>query len=298
VISDATVSGDTYGSMSVTFMPRGVRAGDYTFDIGADRGSAGAVSLLCQALILPLCLARAPSRLTLIGGTHVPWSPPVHYLRDIFVPALRELGIEVSLQVRRWGWYPSGGGAIDVTIAPAGETMGFVAEALAATPLVTGVSAVSRLPRTIAERQRARVQERLAAARVTCDIEIVEDETAVGPGTLVFLGIRGRAGFSALGRRGLPAERVADLAVDELLAYLASGAAVDDYLADQLLPFLALGANPSRLTCPRLSRHLETVAWVARQFVPVSIALVDDHPARIVIIPERAPSHRPTPSGC
>jgi RNA 3'-terminal phosphate cyclase (ATP) len=273
-ISDATLSGDAFDSMSVTFVPHRVWGGDYTFDVGTDRASAGSVSLLCQALILPLCLVGSPSRLTLIGGTHVPWSPPIHYLRDVFFPALHEIGIEVSLRLRRWGWYPAGGGAIEVSIAPVGEMAAFDASAAATPTIVTGLSAVSRLPRSIAERQRARIQERLAAARVTCDIELVEDATAVSPGTLVFLAVPGRAGFSALGRRGLPAERVADLAVDQLLAYLASGAAVDEHLADQLVPFLAIGAHTSRLTCPNLSRHLETVAWVTRQFVPATIDLV------------------------
>ena len=289
-IGDAAVSGDAFGSMSVTFVPRGVRGGDYTFDVGADRASAGSVSLLCQALILPLCLAGLPARLTLIGGTHVPWSPPVHYLRDVFFPALHEIGIEIRLQLRRWGWYPAGGGAIEVSIAAAGEMAAFDATAPVSPPIVTGLSAVSRLPRTIAERQRARIEERLAAAAVACDIELVEDATAISPGTLVFLAVRGRAGFSALGRRGLPAERVADLAVDELLAYLASGAAVDEHLADQLVPFLAVGAHTSRLTCPSLSGHLETVAWVTRQFVPATIDLVDDRPAHVTIVPRRTPS--------
>jgi RNA 3'-terminal phosphate cyclase (ATP) len=287
-ISDAEVSGDAFDSTSLSFMPRGLRGGDYTFDVGAERGSAGAVSLLCQALLLPLALAQAPSRLTLIGGTHVPWSPPVHYLGDVFFPALRQIGIEASLQVRRWGWYPAGGGVIDVTITPTRETGGFVAAIPPSTPIVTGVSAVSRLPRSIAERQRRRVQERLAAAGVACDVELVEDSTALGPGTLVFLAVRGRAGFTALGRRGLPAERVADLAVDELLAYLASRAAVDDHLADQLVPFLVLGAHTSRFTCPTLSRHLATVAWTTQQFLPATIELVDERPVCVVIAPKRA----------
>src|SRR5574339_391024 len=39
-IGDAAVSGDAFGSMSVTFVPRGVRGGDYTFGVGADRASA------------------------------------------------------------------------------------------------------------------------------------------------------------------------------------------------------------------------------------------------------------------
>jgi RNA 3'-terminal phosphate cyclase (ATP) len=284
-ISDADVSGDALDSQSLSFTPRGLRGGDYAFDVGAERGSAGAVSLLCQALLLPLALARSPSRLTLIGGTHVPWSPPVHYLLDVFLPALGQIGIRATLQIRRWGWYPAGGGAIDVTITPTSGIGGFVAETRPIGSMVTGLSAVSQLPRSIAERQRHRVQERLAAAAVTCEIELGEDVTALGPGTLVFLAMRGRAGFSALGRRGLPAERVADLAVDELLAYLASGATVDDHLADQLVPFLALAARPSRFTCPTLSRHLATVVWTVRQFLPVPIELVDGAPVHVTITP-------------
>ncbi len=284
-ISDAEVRGDTLDSTELAFVPHTLRGGEYSFDVGAEKASAGAVSLLCQALVLPLALARAPSRLTLIGGTHVPWSPPVHYLSDVFFPALRPVGIEATLDLRRWGWYPAGGGEIDVTVTPARELTGLVAESAAAAPVVTGLSAVSRLPRSIAERQRRRAEERLAAAGVACEIALLEDATALGPGTLVFLALRGRAGFSALGRRGLPAERVADQAVDALLAYLASGAAVDDHLADQLVPFLARASSPSSFTCPTLSRHLETVTWTVREFLPAGIELGGGGPARVHIMP-------------
>ena len=175
-IGDAEVRGAALDSTMLSFAPRGLRAGEYTFDVGAEKGSAGAVSLLCQALLLPLALARSRSRLMLIGGTHVPWSPPVHYLSDVFFPALKRIGIEATLDLRRWGWYPAGGGEIDVTVTPARELTGFVAESPAADPVVTGLSAVSRLPRSIAERQRQRVEERLAAAGVACEIALREDE--------------------------------------------------------------------------------------------------------------------------
>jgi RNA 3'-terminal phosphate cyclase (ATP) len=158
-----------------------------------------------------------------------------------------------------------------------------------AAPLtIDGVSAVSRLPRSIAERQRAQVEARLQALGLHADITIEEDRAALGPGTLVFLGVRGRAGFSALGRRGLPAERVADEAVDALLAWRASGAAIDVHLADQLVPFLALAGGPSSFTCPGVSEHLRTVAWVVQQFLPVGIALHDERPARVTITPRRS----------
>ncbi|MBI2372053.1 MAG: RNA 3'-phosphate cyclase [Deltaproteobacteria bacterium] len=284
-ISDAKVAGDALGSTELSFTPRTLQGGSYRFDVGAIKGSAGAVSLLFQALLLPLAFAPTPSRLTLIGGTHVPWSPPVHYLTEVFLPALGRIGVEAQLALHRWGWYPAGGGEVEGRIIPTRELQGFRPEVHQVHTSITGLSAVSRLPRSIAERQRRRAEERLSAARVVARISVQEDTTARSPGTLLFLAKPGRAGFPALGRRGVTAEQVADEAVEGLLAYLASGAAVDDHLADQLVPFLALGREGSEFTCPTLSPHLRTVAWVVQQFLPVRIELADAYPARVRIIP-------------
>ena len=283
-ISDARVEGDALDSTAVTFVPRTLHGGQYRFDVEAIRGSAGSVSLIFQALLLPLARAPAPSRVTILGGTHVPWSPPAHYLTEVFLPALASAGLRATVELRRWGFYPAGGGEIEALIEPGGTRRGLV-PADCANNAIAGLSAVSRLPRTIAERQRQRALDRLEAAGYTAEIAIEEDRTARGPGTVLCLWIPGRAGFSALGRRGLRAEAVADQAVEPLLAWLASGAAVDTHLADQLLPFLALAAGPSELTCPAISSHLATVAWVVDQFLPGSVELDAGPPARVRIKP-------------
>jgi len=283
-VSDAVVDGDALGSTAVSLAPRRIRTGDHRFDIGAVTPSAGSVALLFQALLLPLARGDGPSRLTLIGGTHVPWSPTVHYLSAVFLPALRALGVAGDLTLRRWGWYPAGGGEVEATVAPSPRIGPLVAPS-ASPGAITGCSAVSRLPRSIAERQRRQAEARLAAAGLGAAIEIHEDATALGPGTMLFLGIQGRAGFAALGRRGVPAERVADEAVDALLAWTSSEAALDVHLADQALPFLALADGASSFTCPEISTHLRTVAWVAQQFLPVEITLRDDRPALVRIRP-------------
>ncbi len=282
-MSDAEVAGDALDSTELAFAPRALRGGEYRFDVGAIKGSAGSVSLLFQALLLPLIRAPSPSRLSLLGGTHVPWSPPVHYLTDVFLPALGSLGVNAQVVLRRWGWYPAGGGEVGAAIVPTPALEAFTTEEPGALGAVTGLSAVSRLPRDIAERQRRRAEERLRAAGVFASLPVEEDVTARSPGTFLFLAVRGRAGFSALGRRGVPAERVADEAVDAFLAFCSSGAAVDERLADQLVPFLALAGAPSRFTCPRLSSHLATVGWVVQQFLPVRVELDEGPPARVRI---------------
>jgi RNA 3'-terminal phosphate cyclase (ATP) len=118
---------------------------------------------------------------------------------------------------------------------------------------------------------------------VEAAIAVETDAEAVSPGTALFVAVPGRAGFTGLGRRRLPAEAVADGAVDAFLAWRASGAAIDAHLADQLVPFLAMAPSPSRLTCPALSSHVRTVAWVVEQFLPARVKLSDGVPSTIEI---------------
>jgi RNA 3'-terminal phosphate cyclase (ATP) len=290
-VSGAQVAGDALGSGELTFVPHAVLPGRYRFDVGAVRGSAGSVALLFQSLLLPLARAGEPSELTLIGGTHVPWSPPVHYLTGVFLPALREVGVHADLTLNRWGWYPRGGGEIACRIRPSAGWDGLRWTDTRPGCTISGISAVSRLPLHIAERQRRRALDRLREHGLDADIALVDDRQAFGPGTVIFLAVSGarmRAGFSALGRRGVPAETVADEAVDAVVTYLASGAAVDDHLADQLVPFLALARTPSSFTCPSLSSHLRTVGRVVEQFLPVEIA-VDAGPPAVVRVTPRQP---------
>jgi RNA 3'-terminal phosphate cyclase len=89
-ISGAKVEGNVIGSQKLTFIPGEVCPGDYHFPIG----TAGSVTLLLQALLLPLCLSQKGFRLILEGGTHVPWSPPYHYLSEILFPILHFKEVE------------------------------------------------------------------------------------------------------------------------------------------------------------------------------------------------------------
>ena len=137
---------------------------------------------------------------------------------------------------------------------------------------------MSRLPRSDcrAPAQPPRAARRLAEAGLSEAAIAIEGRTptARSPGTVLFLAVRGRAGASALGRRGLPAREVGRRRQPTPCSHgWASGSDVDEHLADQIVPFLALAGEPSSFTCPRVSRHLETVAWVVEQFLPVDVRL-------------------------
>jgi RNA 3'-terminal phosphate cyclase (ATP) len=177
-IADADLSGDAVDSRELTFIPRALCAGEHRFDIGEIRGSAGSVSLALEALLLPLAMAPAQSTVTVLGGTHVPWSPPVHYLVDVFLPALRDAGIDADVALRRWGWYPAGGGEVHAVIRPSGGWNGIDWHGGRPGAAIRGISAVSRLPISIALRQRTRALARLRDRGLDADIALHVDDSA------------------------------------------------------------------------------------------------------------------------
>jgi RNA 3'-terminal phosphate cyclase len=74
-------------------------------------------------------------------------------------------------------------------------------------------------------------------------------------------------GESCLGERGLPAEKVAQIAVDELLKELSSSSTLDVYACDQLLPFMAMAEGESEFFSRELSNHAKTNMWLIERFL-------------------------------
>ena len=106
-------------------------------------------------------------------------------------------------------------------------------------------------------------------ASLNVPIDIAQQVAATSAGAGIFLAAEYEAlnaSFSGLGRRGKPAERVAEEAVAALRAHHASGAAVELHLADQLLLPLALASGTSSFTAAWPTRHFLTNAWTIGEF--------------------------------
>jgi len=272
-ITAAHTEGVKFGSQKITFIPEKILPGEYQFEVR----TAGSVILLLQAIFPPLCFAQERSKLTLAGGTHVPWSPPFHYLSEVLLPTLKSIGASAKAAIERWGFYPKGGGKIQLKIEPVHELKPVSLVNRGSLKKVRGLSAISGLPRHVAERQRdqalKRIREELNTDAV---INVFYDAPSKGPGSFLFLIAeyeRGHAGFSSLGQKGKPAEKVADEAVDSLKDYVESDGCIDPHLADQLVPFLAVAKGNSSFTTTRITEHLLTNLWVVQQFLDLKIPI-------------------------
>lgn len=267
-ISAAEVHGDQLGSRELSFAPGPVRSGDYRFDIG----TAGSTPLVLQTLIPTLISTGNVSRVTLTGGTHVPFSPSAHYISDIFAPALARLGVRLEVTLDTCGFYPKGGGTLRCRIHPCRQLSPLQLQERGELLGISCLSAVANLPESIAARQAQAALRRLREnLGVSARIETVTRSlSAFGPGSFVFLKARyqqGLAGFTSLGARGKPAEVVGEEAAAALLVHHASARPVDPYLADQLVLYLARASGPSRIATSCLTLHLETNLQVTGYFL-------------------------------
>ena len=266
-ITEAHTEGVKFGSQQITFNPNKILSGDYQFEVK----TAGSVTLILQAIFLPLCLAQGTSTVTLVGGTHVPWSPPFHYFSQVLLPHLDSMGVSVDATIDKWGFYPRGGGTVKLEIKPVHELKPVNLIERGSLKKVRGLSAVSALPKHVAERQREQALKRIQRElSIDAEITILYDAPSIGQGSFLFLVTEyGKvlAGFSSLGQKGKPAEKVADEAVDALKDYISTEGCLDPHLADQLIPFMALAKGNCSFTTTQMTDHLLTNLWVISHFL-------------------------------
>ncbi|BAY93135.1 MULTISPECIES: RNA 3'-terminal phosphate cyclase [unclassified Tolypothrix] len=286
-ICDAKMHGDTLGSMMLEFIPgSSVKPGQYTFDVtdAQQGGSAGAMTLVLQTVLLPLALASAESQVILKGGTHVPFSPTMTYIEQVYLPMLRRMGVKATAKLRAWGWYPQGGGEMHIKVNGSGKINGITLLERGNLQQVRGLAVVTELASHISQRMANRAQNLLHQAGLNTAIQALR-EKGIAPGAGVFLTAEYKhslTGFGGFGRLRLPAEKVADIACRQLLEFHHTGAPVDEHLGDQLLLPATLALEESQYGVSNISTHLTTNAAIIEKFGLARITV--DEAKKIVAI--------------
>ena len=191
---------------------------------------------------------------------------------------LSRMGVQAEVKLNAWGWYPQGGGEVELRVSGGSKPSGFNLLERGDLRQVQGLAAVTQLPSHIPQRMAMRAENLLHGANLRAVVQPLR-ERGVAPGAGLFLTAEyenSLAGFGALGRVGLPAEKVAEMACEELLDFHKTGAPVDLHLADQLLLPAALASRESQYRVAEITTHLTTNAWVIEQFRLAQVTLDED----------------------
>ena len=289
-LCSAKADGAEIGSRELLYIPGKISEKNITIDIG----TAGSITLLLQAVLLPCLFAQKSHTLTLIGGTDTEWSMPIDYFTNILIPQYRRVaGINVKLLKR--GYYPKGGGHVELSIKPEikrneFETFEAFQKALVHKAFtlvkqgelisIKGTSHASKALENaqVAERQANAAKQSLSQLKVPIEITTeYSDASSTGTGITLWAIFSPskedvdaenpiRIGAGALGEKGKPAEQVGQEAARQLLAEIESKAPVDSHLADNLVPLMAL-CKPSTIKTSRITSHARTNMQVVEAFL-------------------------------
>jgi len=268
-LCSARIEGLALGARELHVVPGAPRGGDFRFDVG----TAGSVTLVLQALIPVMLASGRACRVVVVGGTDVRAAPPLDYFRAVLLRLLERMGARLRLAVRRRGYFPRGGGEVELALDPGARLRPFTAAAPGRLLGVRGTAHVANLPSHIAERMRAAALGALGtvAAGPQLEAAALGEDQAQGAGGAIVAWADTEAsvlGAGEVAQRGVRAETLGERVGASLRDDLEAGASLDVHAADQLLVYLALAGGKSVFTTRTLSSHARTAMWLIEQFLP------------------------------
>ncbi|MBL7206042.1 MAG: RNA 3'-terminal phosphate cyclase [Candidatus Aenigmarchaeota archaeon] len=275
-LCNAKTDGFKIGSEKIEFHPGNLSHKPLKIDIG----TAGSVTLVLQSLIIPAIHTDKELVFKVIGGTNVAWSPTVEYFQHIFCDFLKKMGIDIHIDTKRYGFYPKGGGIVNVTVHP-GDIVPLRLEERGKMIRADAWSVASKTlekPR-VAERQIEGVKQIEIEKK---NVQYV-DSNSTGSSLHMHAHYENcKLGASVLGERGKLAENVGEEAASLLKKQMESNACLDEWMGDQILPYNAL-AGKSRVTVSKITNHLLTNIWAIEKFLPVKFQIERGVPSTVSI---------------
>lgn len=273
---DGTTEGVHKGSHAFIFRPgTGQPERQYVWDIG----SAGSTTMLALAVLPVLAYGSLPVTVELRGGIFQDFAPPVYHIQHVVLPLLRRLGIVAEVEMQRPGYVPRGGGILQLRVWPVqGVLQRLVLEQPGAVQRLWGIALASHLAeRRVSHRMAEAAQAVFATAGYQADIEVLYDTDALQAGAALaaFADLSGGVllGADQAGAPRRRAEAIGQQVAQQLLVDLRTGATLDRHVADQIIPFAALAAGESRFRIPYLTDHIQSHAWLAKEFLGAEVSV-------------------------
>jgi len=253
-ICNAKVDGLDIGSTTLRFFPSKINDSILNENVG----TAGSIPLILQVLIPAVSISKKNLKLSIIGGTDVMWSPTSNYTKFVLKEAYSRMGINFSIDIKKRGYYPRGGGLVDVQVLPY-EKIKSISLLKRTTKKVKILCSYSMITKDSIENEVNEARKILEGNDLSCDYEIKE-ETALDKGCslLVYAHDDGSIiGSDAIYNKGMKG-------IGQAVAnrFLESDLGIDYFLSDMVVIPLALTSETSVFRVNKITKHLETNLFV------------------------------------
>jgi RNA 3'-phosphate cyclase len=251
--------------------------------------TAGSIGLVLQMLTPVVMKAGKRFRMDINGGAVFgKYAPPLQYIQQVILPIIRRMGYDISIDIIRYGFYPSGGAKVVVIFNPPTSHLSHIKmETVPSIESVNGISVSTRELRyaKIAERTRAGVHEFMKENAIDCEIKTVYCEANnTGSGLVLYAKANPivAIGSDGLGSPSLKPEFLGRYTSRAIVDLINTGCPVDTHAADQLLLFMALAKGRSVIKTPQLTEHAKTNMFVIQKFLDVEFSIEEDENSFVI----------------
>ncbi len=250
-IANAKVIGAEIGSTELKFIPGNIE----NAKIAEDVGTAGSISLILQVLIPVAAFSQKKLGLKIRGGTDVLWSPSINYTQHVLKEAYSRMGIKFSLELSKRGYYPRGGGEVQLHVYP--SKVNSISFSNRKTSDMKLICSFSKISSDEIKKAVEKIEERLVNAGFNVDIEIKSEDTVDSGATLLVYSIDEDSinGFDALYNKKI---QEFDLDFDGF----EGNYSVDSNLSDMIIVPASLCEGKTIFQVKEITDHLETNLFV------------------------------------
>ena len=242
------------GDMKLEFIPNNVQS----LNLSENVGTAGSISLIIQVLIPVVAICKKKLILRIIGGTNVPWSPTIDYTQIILKEAYARMGIFFSIKIIKRGYYPKGGGIIELEVFPSKKLRSItLGKRKIKTAEIIGTH--SKLPFDLINDQINDFKRELIKNGFSLKT-LVKEEPSISSGASLL--VSSIDDSSIIGIDSLFNHKTKRFDID-LDNFIQNKFSVDEHLADMLVLPASLASGVTIFQISKISKHLETNLFVA-----------------------------------
>lgn len=254
-ICQARVEGLHVGSTSLKFFP----SGGIDMDLREDVGTAGSVPLILHVLIPAVSLLKKRLKISITGGTDVPWSPTADYTKLVLGETFSRIGINFSLDIKNRGYYPKGGGLIEAEIFPCKNTK-VVSLLGRTTKSAKMLCSYHGIPKDVVQQEADAARKALEENGFRVD-HFIKEENALDKGCSILA--FSHDDTSVIGSDIIYQKNMAGMGKTVASKFIESNLGVDSSLSDMLVVPLSLIPETSVFRVNQITKHLETDLFVA-----------------------------------
>jgi RNA 3'-terminal phosphate cyclase (ATP) len=257
-ICNAKVEELHVGSTTIKFFPSKVSDANLKENIG----TAGSIPLILQVLIPAVAISKKKLKMSITGGTDVLWSPTSDYTRFVLREVYARMGINFSINIKRRGYYPRGGGIVEVDVFPC-EKLSSISLLKRTRKSVKIACSYSMISPKIIEHEITEMKQTLEESGFDCQYE-TSAEPAYDAGCTFLAYAHDES--SVIGADSIYNKKEG-IGQSVAKQFLESEFGVDQFLSDMLVLPMSLVNGTSVFRVAKITKHLETNLFVTSEIL-------------------------------